>query len=211
MTLADVRRAVDREWAARPESGTVWADPHPDRDPLPEEYSRVTDPERYRVVGARTDAWVSALVGLGLARIESLPVPASVVGTGVRRVRLVPTAPDALPLEVTTRSLEDVPGAVVDLAVGAPAVDVGLQPDCGCDACDSGSADLLSAIDDAVRSALDGHLVVVVGPGDRKVVASADGWSAAGWSGGVDDVVARARRGERVGDRTVLGSSWWAV
>ncbi|MGU3410154.1 DUF6226 family protein [Microbacterium sp. M1A1_1b] len=211
VTLADVRRVVDQEWAVRPESRIAWPDPHPDRAPLTEEYSQVTDPERYRVVGARAATWASALVRLGLARSEPLAVPPDVVGVGVERVRLVPTVPVALPLEITTRSLEDVPGTVVDLALGAPPVDVGLEPDCGCDACDTGSADLLGAIDDDIVRLLGGDLIVVVGPRGRKIVASPDEWSAAGWTRGVDDAIRRARRGERVGDRTLVSASWWTV
>lgn len=200
-TVVDVRRAVDEAWAARPESSTSWPDPHPDRAPLEQEYSRVTEPERYVVVGARARAWVDALTGLGLADART---PED--GT----VRLVPRAPGALPLDVVSRALDDVPGSVVDLLVGDPPTPVVVLPDCGCDACDSGSADLLDAIDDAFVGVLGGGFVLIESEHSR-IVATAGGWSASGASGDVAAAVAAARRGERRPDRrTLVGGPWWA-
>ena len=199
-TVVDVRRAVDAAWAARPEHDVSWPDPHPDRDPRTEEYSRVTDPERYAVVGARAQSWIDALVALGLA-------DASVVEDGA--TRLVPRAPDALPLTVVVRALDGVPGGVVDLLVGDPVASVDVQPDCGCDACDSGSADLLEAIDDAFVGVLGGGFVLIESKRSR-IVATADGWSSTGATRGVDEAIAAARRGERrPGRRTLVGGSWW--
>jgi hypothetical protein len=39
------------------------------------------------------------------------------------------------------------------------------QPDCGCDACDSGSSDLIGAIDEAIRHVVGGPFVVLRGKG----------------------------------------------
>jgi hypothetical protein len=203
--LTDVLRALDTEWASRPEHAVAWPDPHPERDPDTDEYSRVTDPERYRVVGARAEAWIAVLVRLGLAEAGPVPVP-----DGGAAVQLLPFAPDAQPVLVTTRELEGVPGAVVDLAVGDPPVSGAMQPDCGCDACDSGSADLLDAVDDAFVRLLGGRLAVVVGK-DWQIIATADGWSASSSPYDTEDAIARARRGEQLGERTFLGSSWWTV
>ena len=49
-----------------------WPDRHADpqggrREPFDEEYSRLTDPARYRLIEARVDAWIAALEELGVA------------------------------------------------------------------------------------------------------------------------------------------------
>ena len=49
---------------------TSWPDPHPDRRPDDGEYSRVTNAERYRILGARADAWADAAVEAGLAVVQ---------------------------------------------------------------------------------------------------------------------------------------------
>lgn len=199
-TLTDVLRAVESAWAARPECAVSWPAPHPDRAPLDEEYSRVTDPERYLVVGARVQAWVEALTGLGLARRSGGPEGA---------LRLVPVVDGALVLDVDVRSMDGVPGTVVDLLVGDPAVVVGSQPDCGCDACDDGSESLLEAVDEMFVGILGGGFVLI----DSKrstIIATADGWSASGDTGDTEAVIAGARRGERRrGRRTLVGAAWW--
>ena len=41
---------------------TAWPDPHPDgAPPREEEYSRVTDPQRYRIAVARARVWAEGL------------------------------------------------------------------------------------------------------------------------------------------------------
>ncbi|TCL88265.1 hypothetical protein EDF31_101105 [Curtobacterium sp. PhB142] len=199
-TLPDVLRAVESAWVARPERDVSWPAPHPDRAPLDEEYSRVTDPERYLVVGARVQAWVEALTSLGLARRSEGP-------EGV--LRLVPAADGALVLDVAVRSINGVSGTVVDLLVGDPAVVVGTQPDCGCDACDDGSESLREAVDEMFVGTLGGGFVLI----DSKrstIIATADGWSASGNTGDTEAAVAAARRGERRrGRRTLVGAAWW--
>ena len=59
-----------------------WTDPLADsrspygrREAREEEYSRVTHPERYRVVRERADAWAGVLLGRGLAREVDHPPP----------------------------------------------------------------------------------------------------------------------------------------
>jgi hypothetical protein len=214
-TRQAVLDAVRRAWERRPEHTVAWPDPHPDGGPEDDaEYSRVTEPERYRIVGARAGSWIEALVALGLARSEPQP-------DGV--VRLVPVADGALPLEVGVRAaLEDVPGTGVDLRVGDPAAVVASRPHCGCDACDDGSARLLEEIDDAFTGILGGGFVLVEDaapePGDAvpesddrvRIVATANGWSSSGSLPDPAAVVAAARRGERrPGARTLVGAAWW--
>ena len=134
-----------------------WAPPHPDRPPLDEEYSRVTDAKKWRIIGARADAWVIALVEAGLAEVErraEVPwrVPPTTVISGTDRV--IPRAAGALPLVIGRSQLAEIPDAGVTLGVGDPAVCVAWFPHCGCDACDSGSREVL---DD-----LDAHVVAIV-------------------------------------------------
>jgi hypothetical protein len=57
------------------------------------------------------------------------------------------------------------PLAVLHIGVARPDVIVEEQPDCGCDACDSGSTDLLRAIDEAVAHIVGGAFVVLRGSG----------------------------------------------
>ena len=51
----------------------------------------------------------------------------------------------------------------MNIAVARPDVVVETQPDCGCDACDSGSNDLLEAVDAAIRHVVGGPFVVLRG------------------------------------------------
>jgi len=149
-----------------------WPDPHPGTaSPREEEYSRVTDPERYRIVHARAGAWTAVLQDALGVRSESL-TPLSVTIDGrpeafQRGVRLVPRQPGTLPLLFLERDVPtQVPGptlAVLHIAVFRPDVVVETQPDCGCDACDSGSSDLLEAIDATIRHVVGGPFVVLRG------------------------------------------------
>ena len=149
-----------------------WPDPHPGRlSPGEEEYSRVTDPERYQVVHARAGVWAAVLVDALGVRSETL-TPAS-AGDDARPaafdrgVRLVPDQPGMLPLVLLERDVPTQTGhptlAVLELGVVRPDVVVERQPDCGCDACDSGSGDLLEAIDATIRHVVGGPFVVLVG------------------------------------------------
>jgi hypothetical protein len=51
----------------------------------------------------------------------------------------------------------------LDIAVARPEVVVSSEPDCGCDACDSGSENLLASIDAAILQVVDGPFVVLRG------------------------------------------------
>lgn len=126
-----------------------WPNPHADREASEEEYSRVTDPGRYTAVLLRARAWVEVLSGLP-------DVETSRDGSGVR---LVSARPDTQPLVVVEESPD---GGVPSVRVGlADAVNADLFPDCGCDACDFGSADLLEGLDSAVLELLGGAVLLV--------------------------------------------------
>lgn len=155
----------------------VWPDPHPDRSPLQEEYSRVTDPARWRLLGARADAWVGALAAHGLSQVKPIypdqiewqEAPGPLLTSAVL---VQPTAPGALPLVVARSRIDDIPDAGVTLGIGHPAVCVGWFPDCGCDACDTGGADELAHLDQYLRGVVtgqyrrltrDGEVIVALG------------------------------------------------
>lgn len=149
-----------------------WPDPHPDMaSPRDEEYSRVTDPESYRLVHARARVWAAVLEETLRARAETL-APASLVAGGRpkafdRGVRLTPPQPGALPLVLLERDVQTPSGdatlAVLEIAVARPDVVVEMQPDCGCDACDSGSTRLLEAIDSTICHVVGGPFVALRG------------------------------------------------
>ena len=63
-----------------------------------------------------------------------------------RTTRVVPKVSEALPLSVARSQLGSVEDAGVVLGAGDPAVCVTFIPDCGCDACDSGSQDVLDEL-----------------------------------------------------------------
>ncbi|WP_277754330.1 DUF6226 family protein [Pseudactinotalea suaedae] len=207
-----MRAAVDRTYGAGPLAHVSWPDPHPEHEVADEEYSRVTDPERYRIVGARADAWVETLTSLGLAAAASVPVPTGWRTSADAATLLRPHAPGAQPLLLVLSDLDAVPGCVLTLGAGEPPVAVGHgAPDCGCDACDSGSEDLLRALDDEILAVVGGGFVHIEAA-DWSLQTTVDGWSATGLgahpTAHVDDLIARARAGDEVGHRLLLGAAW---
>ena len=151
-----------------------WPDPHPGGEPpASEEYSRVSAPERYRIVQARASAWVECLSAV--PGIEAEPIaPAAInearqMSSVIRAVRLSSTRPATLPLLLVAREvpLEGAAGTmtVLDICAARTSVVLGMLPDCGCDACDSGSDSLLEAIDDTISDFVSGPSVMLRGPG----------------------------------------------
>ena len=184
-----------------------WADPHPDRSPGDEEYSRLTNPQRWRIIGARAEAWFVALEAAGLAIVKRSDVInwATTPGPVISRTdRLVPLAVQAIPLVLARSGLGDVDDAGVVLGVGDPAVEIERFPDCGCDACDSGSQDELENFD--------AHLIGVVtgkfrrlSRRDQMIMTLGDGWRASGRRRPpqVDKVMANSK-----GWDEITGASW---
>ena len=149
---------VEREFARLSRGFDSWPDPHPDRRPADNEYSRVTDARRYRIVGARADSWVAAAVQLDLAFIDDRVEWADTPPTHLRRPYVaVPKAIGALPLVIARHQLGDCDDAGLTLGAGTPAIVIDFVPDCGCDACDSGSDDLLEVVDRSLRAVITGR------------------------------------------------------
>ena len=207
-TRDELVTAVDAAFADTARGHDPWADPHPDRRPRDDEYSRVSDGEKWRILGARVEAWIVALTAAGRATVERDVTARWQVepGTIITRVdRLVPTRRGALAITIGHSRVGEVDAAGITLGVGDPAVCIGWLPDCGCDACDCGSQNELDH--------LDRHLLgVVIGAfrlltrGDRRItVLDGDGWSASGrfGRGDVEAVLA-----EPAGWHELSGPAW---
>ena len=187
-----------------------WPDPRPDGRPAAtEEYSRVTDPERYRLLGARADAWIEVLTTRGTASAEVVdPDEVDWVGNihgRFNRVTVLRGRAGTHPVSVGWAPSQSADEAFLQVGVGQPAEVLESQPDCGCDACDTGSADLLETVDSAFILALDGG-VYVVREGERVVRRTLDGCSSSGVSDAERwlDEAAAGRRTKGV----VAGEPW---
>jgi hypothetical protein len=151
-----------------------WPNPHLGMaSPREEEYSRVTEPNRYRIVHARARVWADRLGDSAGVHIETLaPAPLDDeghLGWFDRGVRLTSSRPGTLPLLLLERDVRlaelDAYLAALHISVRQPEVILGIFPDCGCDACDSGSDDLLRAIDETISHVIGGQYVVLRGKG----------------------------------------------
>ncbi|MCP3860553.1 MAG: hypothetical protein GY704_12960 [Phycisphaeraceae bacterium] len=201
--LVEVDRLLNRDSGATP----GWADPHPNQSPADDEYSRVTNSAKWRIVGAWADAWLNALAVLNLARIERdvtvewIEPPSTVV---TRLDRAVPRVPGALPLVLARSRIEDVDDAGVTIGVGEPAVVLALIPDCGCDACDSGSQDALDELDEYVLGVVTGQFRRLHRGGQTITVTSDGSYQGSGINGrGVRRVLA-----DPAGWDELTGPSW---
>jgi len=77
-TIADVRTGVNRVFDAL--GAPSWSNPHADHSvAAEEEYSRVTDPERYHVLMLRLQAWQTVLAKLCDVDVDTM---APKVGAG---------------------------------------------------------------------------------------------------------------------------------
>jgi hypothetical protein len=203
--------AVDRAFADTGRGLEPWPDPHPDRSPPDEAYSRLLDPAKWRIIGARAEAWMVAVVDAGIATVErdaSIEWRSDELPLISRTDRVVPTVARGLPLVVGRTQLGDVDDAGVVLGVGDPAVCVDWFPDCGCDACDSGSQDELDRIDDYLLSIVSGRYRWLT-DGSRTIFYLGEDasctWGASGefGRGGVERVLA-----DPVGWEELSGPSW---
>lgn len=134
--------------------------------PREEEYSRVTEPGKYRIVHQRATAWAEAAVALLGATYEAVHVPEGDDAPISWRAplasswRLASPRPGTLPLYLHATAAPQPAGVLSGLlvAVGRAGFDLELIPDCGCDACDSGSDGLLEQVDEVIAAVLTGEL-----------------------------------------------------
>ena len=163
-----------------------WPDPYPepDRSSVPDEaYSRLTNPAKWRILGARTDAWLMVVVDAGIAVVEwdaAVSWKAQPDPVVSRAERAVPVAVGALELVVGHSRIGDVDDAGVVLGVGNPAECVNWFPDCGCDACDSGSQNELDHLDAHLLGIVDGSFRRL-SRGEQVISVIAEAWSASGF------------------------------
>lgn len=154
-----------------------WPCPRTGSEPAEEEYSRVTDAARYAVVHARADAWATALSEVPGVRVIREDIDAGEL------LRLESARSSALPLVFTKRHvpLTAADGVLPVLDVDLGPRRLGIWPDCGCDACDWGSADLLAAIDDQVAALVGGPVVLLRGDDwEMQWTTGRCGWSSRG-------------------------------
>jgi hypothetical protein len=149
-----------------------WPNPHPGMaSPREDEYSRVTDPERYRIVHARARVWADRLGEVPGVEVQTLkPAPlddSGHLGLFDRGIQLTSARPRTLALLLLERDARlsrlDASQAVLHISVVKPQIEIDRQPDCGCDACDSGSVDLLWAIDETIGNIVGGPFVALRG------------------------------------------------
>ena len=86
-------------------------------------------------------------------------------------------------------------GTQVEVGLSDPIVIIDRVPDCPCDACDDGSADLLEGLDRTLLSIVDGSIEVVATGGVRRERSAWDGSSGSDWLG--------------QGDYAIRGASWF--
>lgn len=122
--------------------------------------------------------------------------------------RVRPLRAGAVPLLLGLGTVQGVAAAAATVGAGEPAVPLVTLPDCGCDACDHGSVDLLDEFDEHAQAVVTGDLVHVAA-GGGVIVATDDGWHARSiWRGPqIEAVLAEARAG-RSPHRVVQGPPW---
>ncbi|MCV7524892.1 DUF6226 family protein [Micrococcus luteus] len=211
-TLPRLRAEVARRYAAL--DLPAWPAPHPDgAPPREEEYSRVTDPQRYRIAGARARVWAEVLAEAGAAvapdPVRGIPLAEAgradlaVPVDGALRVAPPAGVDGASPwwLLETDVPQDDDGGVlpVLRVAVGAPGQVHALLPDCGCDACDPGSDELLEAVDQAVVRA----------DGTAEALGRVPGWSFEALTDACRDLAAGGRPRLPHGTEATVRAGWF--
>ncbi|WP_298176944.1 DUF6226 family protein [Saccharomonospora sp.] len=148
-----------------------WPDPHPDMaSPRDEEYSRVTEPGRYDIVHARARVWaekLSEVPGVELERFTPTAAGRQDRDRFDRGFRITSSTPGTLPLLLLEQNASDDEPTVPSLRISVvrPDFEVERVPDCGCDACDFGSANFLESIDETIGAVVGGPFVMLRGKG----------------------------------------------
>lgn len=156
---------VDAAFAVTGADTPQWPNPYKNGpEPDEEAYERSTNPEKFLIVVARARAWTKVLLDRGWAREAShVDWALRPMEPGGAETVLEPAADGAVPLVLTTHTPVDTDHPFnVTIAAGDPAVTLASLPDCACDGCDSGSAELLQEMDTWILSVVDGSLEVAV-------------------------------------------------
>ncbi len=168
--------AVDAAFGSTGRGMAPWADPHPDRSPLEAEYSRLTNSSKWRIIGARADASVVALVD---ARLATVGPSAEVRWRDPRNGDLTHRAgraasSRALPLVVARSRLGYVGDAGVTLGVGDPAVYVTWAPALRVRSLRQRFQDVLDELDAHMLGIVSGAFLRL-SSGDREITVTDDG------------------------------------
>lgn len=157
VSLDEVQQDVERRYALL--DPPVWPPPRGFMEPpREEEYSRTSEPERWRAVLLRGRAWAAALADLPGVELEVLPAgpePRRGAGRYDRGHLLRSSRPGTSPVRILEIEGED----PVHWSVGVGEGDTPARwtPHCGCDACDDGSEVALTEVDSDVHAALGAH------------------------------------------------------
>ena len=122
-----------------------------DGESKPQEYSRVTNPERFAVLHEAADRLLDELTARYTVERREAAEPLGETGDRVRTVRLIPRMPAAAPLAVAFTTF---PGVVLRLGRWYEES----MPACGCDACDEQPADLITDMRTQVEALIEGGL-----------------------------------------------------
>ena len=122
-----------------------------DGEAKPEEYSRVTNPERFGVLQDAAEQLLDDLSARYTVERREAKEPFGGTGELVRTVHLIPRTPAAAPLAVT---FTDFPGVVLRLGRWHRES----LPSCGCDACDEQPDTLIAEMRSQVDALVEGGL-----------------------------------------------------
>lgn len=215
--MTELRAAVDAAFVETSRGLRQWDDPHAGEMPSDDQYSRCLDAAKWRIIGARADAWADALVELGHAAVEhgaSVEWRASGFPAVTRADVVHPRVAGALSLAIGRSRIEGVADAGVVLGAvrdGVLVDVVSFLPVCGCDACDCGSQPELDVLDEHIGSVVAGRFRRLT-RGESVITVFADGVGAHNLpesrrmrrSGELDRILANP-----VGWHELTGSPWW--
>lgn len=149
--------------------------PAPENDPRDEDYSACADPGKFRMIVDRCRAWAQILEERGWADVTRERMVAE-----DWRITLLPRRAGALRLRLQGAAwiFDNGRAPLVEVRVGEHHVGVGDHPDCACDGCDRGSADVADSLDRDIFSVVDGSFRVTGRNGERWVETSFGGMGA---------------------------------
>ncbi len=211
MIMSELLDALERKFAELSAGLDPWPYPRePFASPREEEYSRVSDPEKYRLLKARVDAWAEVLREVAdEVAVDSSQLPWSQPGVWLASAATYrPHQAGAVPLTLARIRIGETEAAYgVAIAVGHPAQSWSIVPGCGCDACDDGWLPLMEQLDNEIVTVLLGGTLLVT-DGTTTVRRTREGWGASS-SGEMGDVSGWLDQAEQPEGRTVVRGTAW--